>query len=149
MKKDRHSEIVDIILAMPVSTQEELLSILRSRGYTITQATVSRDIRALGLVKMTSAEGLSRYALPASGTQPKYLQRYHTILREAVYGAAPAGNLVVIRCYVGMANAAAAAFDALNFEHVVGTIAGDDTIFVAVDSPGHAVGLVEKLTALL
>jgi len=149
MKKNRHAELIEIIQSKQIQTQEELLQILRQRGFDVTQATVSRDIRALRLIKLTNSDGITRYSLPQTGTIPKEIRRYHTILKETIYGVAPAGNLVVIRCYVGMANAAAAAFDALNFENVVGTIAGDDTIFVAVNTQSNALDLQERLQQLL
>ena len=149
MKKSRHADLIEIIESQKIQTQEELLQLLRQRGYDVTQATVSRDIKALRLIKLTDSEGSTRYSLPHTGTVPKEIRRYHTILKETIYQVAPAGNLVVIRCYVGMANAAAAAFDALNFENVVGTIAGDDTIFVAINTPGNALDLQQKLEQLL
>lgn len=147
MKKNRLAEIIEIIKEIPVSTQDELLSLLKKRGYDITQATVSRDIKVLRLIKTTDSAGSSRYDLPV--VDAGQTEKFRTILRESVISVAVAGNIVVIRCYTGMANAAAAAVDSMELEHIVGTIAGDDTIFAAVDTVSEAHDLMKKLNALL
>jgi len=149
MKMTRLAAVSEIIKDTPVSTQEELLSLLRDRGYDVTQATVSRDIKALRLSKVTDASGRARYALPAQKASSDQLDKLRMIFKESVIGVATAGNIVVIKCYAGMGNAACAALDAMNLEHIVGTIAGDDTIFAAVDTVEYAFTLVGKLNQLL
>lgn len=147
-KVNRLIAITELIKDKPVSTQEELLHMLREQGFHVTQATVSRDIRELRLSKVTDSEGNTRYAMPSvSDTENE--GKFRTIFREAVISVATAGNIVVIKCYTGMGNAAGAALDWMDLEHIVGTIAGDDTIFCAVDSNESAQELLDKLNTLL
>ena len=149
MKIKRHADIIEIIKSSPVTTQEDLLLKLAERGYSVTQATVSRDIKELRLVKMQDSRGSTRYAVPTNATSAEQNEKFRTIFRESVIHVASAGNIVVIKCYNGMANAAAAALDSMNLRHVVGTIAGDDTIFAAVDTQHDANELVGLLNNLL
>lgn len=147
-KVNRLISITELIRDYPVSTQEELLSKLHDIGYHVTQATVSRDIRELRLSKVTDNNGTTRYTLP-SMSETENEDKFRTIFREAVITVATAGNIVVIKCYTGMGNAACAALDWMDMEHIVGTIAGDDTIFCAMDSADSAQDLVVTLTKLI
>lgn len=147
MKSARLREISRIINENVVCTQEDLLGLLRAAGIEVTQATVSRDIKELRLIKVTGSDGVQRYAAPDE--LPEFSDRFRTIFREAVISVATAGNLVVLRCHTGMGNAACAALDTMGLEHIVGTIAGDDTIFAAVDNPETALELARELSALL
>lgn len=148
MKGTRREAIIEIIHAQPVTTQDELLHLLEAQGYTVTQATVSRDIKSLRLSKVTGADGSTRYAMPAvAAGEP--LDKFRTIFRESVISVAVAGNIVVVKCYTGLGNAACAAIDAIGLDHVVGTIAGDDTIFAAVDTAEDAYKLRDSLNRLL
>ena len=138
MKVDRHSKIVELIGKYQIETQEELAEYLKKAGYHVTQATVSRDIKQLGLVKTATKNGGYRYAAAANegaGNESKL----KNIMRETILSAENAENIVVIKTYSGMANAAAAAVDALSGDSVVGSIAGDDTIFIVVRSDEKAV----------
>ena len=130
-----------------VSTQEELIELLRAGGFEVTQATVSRDIKELRLIKLTGADGRQHYASPSE--TPEFSDRFRTIFSQTVISVAAAGNLAVLRCHTGMGNAACAALDTMSFPHIVGTIAGDDTIFAAVDTPETALELVRELGTLL
>lgn len=126
-----------------VSTQEELLELLQRDGFDVTQATVSRDIKELRLIKTADASGVYRYKQLEDGqaAAPKFAG----IFADSVVSVVSAVNDVVVRCYAGMANAACAAIDSMEFPEVVGTLAGDDTIFIIAKSEQAAKSLVRKL----
>ena len=149
MKKDRLSAVRRIIAQQAVSTQEELIDLLREEGFAVTQATASRDINELGLVKVTDYSGKTRYAFPEKNTSGSSLRRYTTSVKEAVISAAPAGNLVVVKCHSGMGSAAGESLDVLINEHVVGTIAGDNTIFIAAETPQNALEIIEFIRGII
>ncbi len=129
MKKNRHEAILSLIQKEKLSTQEELMQRLNTLGYKVTQATVSRDIKALKLVKIPAEAGEYRYAASQSEAED-FSGKYYSILAHSVTGVDYAGNMVVVKCFAGMAQAACAAVDSLEIENIVGTLAGDDTIFV-------------------
>lgn len=133
MKTGRHDAILEIIASENIDTQEQLTEKLRERGFSVTQATVSRDIKQLRLVKRAISGGSYKYAV-SKNDDAQSNAKYRNIMRETVISVKPAGNLVVIKTYTGMANAAAAAIDAVAGSLVAGTIAGDDTIFVATEN---------------
>lgn len=143
MKKSRHSKIIEIIRHFDVGTQEELAQRLKAEGFSVTQATVSRDIRELQLSKMTTEGGGQKYVFPEQGGRME--SKYIYVLREAYISCEAAQNILVLKTASGMAMAAAAALDALNFPEIVGSIAGDDTIFVAVHTSEEAGILSEKI----
>lgn len=132
MKNERHQTIIALIEKYRIETQEELAKKLRQAGYDVTQATVSRDIRQLNLKKV-SVDGkkpcyaAGREEIPLSGA-------YERALKESLVRVDVAMNMLVLKTHPGMAMAVAAAVDALQFEEVVGTIAGDDTVMVAIRS---------------
>lgn len=129
MKKRRHELIIKAIEKKDIATQEELLLALREDGLDVTQATVSRDIKELGLVKSMGKNGKYRYSVPknAAGEAGR---TFHNIIAPSVLWVDFAMNTVVIKCYAGMAQAVCAAMDTMELNGVVGTLAGDDTIFV-------------------
>ncbi len=127
MKTKRLQLICDLIKKYSITTQEELLDYLKKSGFEVTQATVSRDIRELRLIKTLDKQGCYRYTL-SEDNSGKLEAKYRTIVRESVVSAGRANNIVMIKCYVGMGNAACAALDTMTFENIVGTLAGDDTI---------------------
>lgn len=152
MKKRRQQEIIDIIHQYEVETQEDLARYLNEAGYSVTQATVSRDIRELSLVKVPGVRVRQRYMTAAdaggggSGNGGDGLERrYAGVLQDGIVSMEQAGNLLVIRTAGGMAMAVAAAVDALRMDGIVGSIAGDDTIMCAVKTPD----LVERVMAQL
>ncbi len=146
MKKTRHDAILKSISQFPISTQEELLATLKRSGFNVTQATVSRDIKELGLVKALGKDGKYRYVAPKDELRDnKNLTR---IIAPSVKSVDYAMNTVVIRCFAGMAQAVCAAIDTLELENVVGTLAGDDTIFVLCRTKEDAKLLVERLNEL-
>ena len=125
----RHTAILRIISEQEIETQDDLIAKLKENGFDVTQATVSRDIKQLGLVKTTDGEGKYRYSAPhpsSSGSDSKF----KNILSEAIISSESAENMVVVKTYSGMANAAAAAIDALASDRILGSIAGDDTILI-------------------
>ena len=148
MKKDRHGEILKIISQHTVSTQEELLEKLKQAGYYSTQATVSRDIKELNLVKQMNKQGVYRYIESRSETE-EYLSKFNAIFAHSVISSDWAGNTTVIKCYTGMAQAACASFDSMHWEGLVGTIAGDDTIFALCRTPELAQELSNSIAKLL
>lgn len=148
MKKTRHEKIMEIIRESDIETQEELAGRLREAGFAVTQATVSRDIRELKLSKVASAGGGQRYAAMSRQDAPVD-DKYIRVLRDAFSGAATAQNLLVIKTVSGMAMAVAAALDAVSFPEIVGSIAGDDTIFVAAGSAEEARELMGKIHSLI
>lgn len=148
MKQKRHAKIFELIREHSIGTQDELQSLLKKSGFNITQATVSRDIKELRLSKTLDANGNYLYRIPHSslGSEDEKLT---SIFRQSVLSIASCGNLVVIKCLTGMGNAACAALDAMDMREIVGTIAGDDTIFTAVHGEDEAVALRDRLNAIL
>ncbi|MBQ9890081.1 MAG: arginine repressor [Firmicutes bacterium] len=133
MRYARHNKIIEIINSQEIDTQEKLADKLSEAGFKATQATVSRDIRELGLIKKAGKSGRSCYAQPPAESR-KEQDRLSKILRETVLDIRTAENIIVIRTLSGCANAAAEVIDNISPACVVGTLAGDNTIFVAVDS---------------
>ncbi|HBK02622.1 MAG TPA: arginine repressor [Clostridiales bacterium] len=145
-KNKRQQIVLDIISKTEVNTQEELLSILAEKGLAVTQATVSRDIKDLGLVKTTGLVKKYRYVLPDEARAGgKVAEQF----RHAVKNVLKAMNMVVIKTITGNGNAVAALIDNMNIEWIVGTIAGDDTVFAVAKSEDDADKIIAELTALL
>ena len=130
MKNLRQEAILKIIDEQAVLTQEMLVSILQKQGWNVTQATVSRDIKALGLRKASDGTE-ARYVKPSVGIppQPAKLQA-NSILNNGIIEVISAQNFVIVKCYAGMAGAVCAAIDGMHLQGVAGSIAGDDTIFI-------------------
>lgn len=148
MKKSRHEKIVELIEKEQIGTQEELARRLNEAGFLVTQATVSRDIRQLHLSKVSLPGGAQKYAL--LNNDDNYLQdKYIRVLKDGFVSIDVAGNLLVLKTVSGMAMAVAASVDAMKLEEVVGSIAGDDTIMVAVRTPEEAKLLMEKIKGLI
>ena len=146
MKSARHQAILDLIEKYPIDRQEDLLEHLRRAGFDVTQATVSRDIRELRLVKTATGEGGYRY-MPANGNGKvaHSPNRFETIFRESVLKVDYAGHMVLVKCFSGMANAACEVFDALKWKNVVGTLSGDDTFLIVARSERDAKTICTEL----
>lgn len=144
MKNKRHEAILEIIQQKNIATQEELQKELCARGFAVTQATVSRDIRRLRLMKQQVSGGRNIYVLP-SGKRDQENSRLIRVLKDSVRGVDSAQNILVIRTDAGMAMAAAAAIDNLTIAGILGCIAGDDTIMAVLQSPEAAEQACEKL----
>ena len=146
MKSARHQAILDLIEQHPIDKQEELLTYLRQAGYEVTQATVSRDIRELQLVKTAMGDGRYRYmAASGAGKVAHSPNRFEMIFRESVLKVDYAGHMVLVKCFSGMANAACEVFDAMSCADVVGTLSGDDTFLVIMRTEQAAGKICEEL----
>lgn len=148
MKAVRQKKILELIDKNEIGTQEELAELLCKNGFEVTQATVSRDIRELGLSKVPGTNGVQRYIL-ITHSQSDMGDKYIRVLKDGFIGIDMAQNILVIKTVAGMAMAVAAAIDALHFPEVVGCIAGDDTIFVAVRTVSETRTLMEKIRGMM
>jgi transcriptional regulator of arginine metabolism len=149
VKTSRHARIQEIIKTQNIETQEDLALALEQAGFHVTQATVSRDIKEMMLIKVPNAEGGYRYAYPrdlGNMLTPGRLQR---TLRDAVLDIKSGENIVVLRTMPGTAQGVAFAVDYAKWPEVLGTVAGDDTIFVAIDKTEHAQSFVERIQKLI
>ncbi len=147
-KKTRLARILEIIQEREIGTQEDLAAALRDEGFDVTQATVSRDIRELRLQKSRSQSGGQRY-VPASDDAGLLVDKYSRVMKDGLVSMDQAQNILVIKTVSGMAMAVAAALDHLHFSEIVGCIAGDDTIMVAVRTAEETTRLMEKIRELL
>lgn len=147
MKIERQSKIIDLITRNDIETQEELVRLLNDSGFDVTQATISRDIRDLKLTKANDGSGKQKYIVMPT-KQNNLNDKYIRIFRNGYNGLDRAQNIIVVKTLTGMAMAVAAAIDAMGFDEIVGTIAGDDTIFCAVRSEDDAIHLMEGLNKL-
>lgn len=148
MKVARHEKIIELIHQYDIDTQEELAARLNEAGFKVTQATVSRDIRALKMTKVAGKDGKSHYAI-LQDTHPVLGDKYTRVLKDALISMDVGQNIVVIKTVPGMAMGVAAALDALKWPEILGSIAGDDTIMCAAKSSEQAMGVVEKLQSIL
>ncbi len=148
MKNRRHAKILDIINNNPVYTQEELLNLLKSEGFSVTQATVSRDIKELRLLKTLSTDGKYRYTSAAKNAFD-VKSNFQSLFKSSVTSVDFAENMIVIKTLSGMAQAICTSLDNMEFVNVLGTIAGDDTIFIVCKNGSSATSLVSDLKKLL
>ncbi len=149
MKESRQQAILEIIAEREMETQEQLLTALRARGFRCTQATISRDIKELQLVKELSGAGSYRYAVSDRRGKGEHDERLRNIFREGVISAAAAQNLVVLKTMPGLANAAAAALDRMEMEGMVGTLAGDDTALLIMQTAQDAEAFCSEIRGML
>ena len=147
MKSSRQDEILRIIREKDVETQEELAEELRKNGYKVTQATVSRDIRELRLLKVAANGGGFKYARPERH-ETAVSDRLTRILNDSLVNVDFSGNMIVVKTLSGSANVAAEALDNLGWEEILGTIAGDNTIFVVVRDETEAADISERIRNL-
>jgi transcriptional regulator of arginine metabolism len=143
LKSKRQSKILEIIESHCIETQEELAEFLRKEGFRTTQATISRDIRELNLIKVSYNEaGRQKYSIADEGE--KIPERLLSVFKDGIISVNYAGNIVVIKTFSGMGMVVATALDAMDNSDVLGTIAGDDTIFAVLKSEYDAVKVIEK-----
>lgn len=148
MKAQRHIKIREIIANTAVETQDDLVRELKNAGYNVTQATVSRDIKELHLVKVPTDSGFYKYSLPADHRfNPQ--QKLKRILQESFVSIEHSENLIVIKTLPGNANALASVLDCLHWEQVLGTLAGDDTILVICREKDKVSETVQQFTDML
>ena len=149
MKNQRQAKILEIISERSIETQEDLLLALQENGFSSTQATISRDIKELRIVKELDASGSYRYSASKQEFRSTFSNRLNTIFRECVTGYDYAQNIVVINTLPGLASAACSALDGMKMPQVVGTIAGDDTCFILMRDTPLAIEFCEEIRKLL
>lgn len=148
MKTGRQSKMIEIIQKNDVETQEELSELLEKEGYSVTQATVSRDIRELKLTKVQGQNGKQKYVI-LNDSSEELSQKYARILRDGFVSMDMAQNILVIKTVAGMANAVCAALDSMQLQEVVGSIAGDDTIMCAIRTVDDTIALMKKIRKIV
>ncbi|MBF8982672.1 arginine repressor [Lutibacter sp. B2] len=148
MKYSRHAKILEIIENNEIETQEELAEMLKKNNIKVTQATVSRDIKELRLIKVLSKNGTYKYAA-IKQQENTASERLVKVFKNAILSIDHAGNIVVLRTLTGAGNAACAAIDALGIKNIVGTIAGDDTIFILARTENDINEIVNKFEELI
>ncbi len=147
MKKNRHRQLMRLISEQEIKTQQQLTELLRAQGFAVTQATVSRDINELGLVKTNAQSGGCKYAVSAIG-EIENASEHLDIFSRAVISIDTALNQIVIRTYAGMAQAVAASIDKLMADEILGSIAGDDTVLLILRSIDDAERILKKLARM-
>ena len=148
MKSERHAMILNLIETTNVETQEELADMLKQRGICVTQATVSRDIKELRLIKVLAENGGYNYAT-VDKAEAGMKERFVRIFGDSVVGINTSANLVIVKTLSGSANAAAEAVDSMHWNDIVGTMAGDNTIFIAARDEKAVPDIVKRLSAMI
>ena len=148
-KKERQKKILELVEEREISTQEELSEALKKEGYDVTQATVSRDVSELKIGKVSTEDGRVKYSSAIKGDDRPLSAKYARVLRDGFMSMDKAQSILVIKTVSGMAMAVAAAIDAMNMKEIVGSIAGDDTIMVAIRTTEETKIVMDKLRALL
>lgn len=149
MKTQRQAKILEIVMTRDVETQEQLLQELQDAGFYSTQATISRDIKELRIVKELTSFGTYRYTTSSKEVTGTFSSRLNTIFRECVTGYDYAQNMVVIHTLPGLASAAGSAVDAMNMSFVLGTLAGDDTVMIVMRDTNAAAAFCSEIKNLL
>lgn len=149
MKTKRQAKILEIVSNRDVETQEQLLQELQDAGFYCTQATVSRDIRELRIVKELTGTGVYRYTTSTKEVKGTFSSRLNNIFRECVTGIDYAQNLVVLHTLPGLASAAGSAVDAMDMSFVLGTLAGDDTVMIVMKDTAAAAAFCGEIKKLL
>ncbi len=149
LKQKRQEKILEIISKNDVDTQSRLMELLKEGGFSATQATLSRDIRELRLIKVMTDTGIYKYDVPTQEKVSELSTKFRAIFSEAVVSIDYAFHIVVLKCHTGMANAACAALDNMKIRDVVGSIAGDDTVFILLRSEQQALKLVSEIRQII
>ncbi len=149
MKNDRQAKILEIITSENIETQEQLLDRLQARGITSTQATISRDIKQLHLIKEPMGQGIYKYAVSGNRTKLNFAEKLRTIFRESITSIDSAQNIVVLKTMPGLASAACAAMDGMDFSFMVGSLAGDDTAFIVMKDTESAIEFCKEIREML
>lgn len=148
LKIARHAKILELIENKDIETQDELAQLLRDCGFNVTQATVSRDIREMKLTKISTKNGKQKYSIINSGNL-KASERLTRVFKEAVINIDYAQNIIVIKTLEGMGMAVGVALDNMQNNEILGTIAGDDTVFCVIRSNNQAISIMEKLYKII
>ena len=149
MKSQRQAKIIEIISTQNVETQEQLLTLLQECGFRCTQATISRDIKEMRIVKELTSLGAYRYTTSGGELEGSFTSKLNTIFRECVVSYDYAQNIIVIRTLPGLASAAGSAIDAMNLNSVVGSLAGDDTVIVIMRDSNAAAAFCGEIRNLI
>lgn len=149
MKNCRQTMILEIISQENIETQEQLLRRLQERGITSTQATISRDIKQMHLIKEPVGQGVYKYAVSGNRTKLNFAEKLRTIFRESITNIAYAQNIVVLKTMPGLASAACSALDNMDIAYMVGSLAGDDTAFLLMQDTESAAAFCEELKEML
>lgn len=148
MRYARQKKILELIAVHEVETQENLLALLKSNDFDVTQATVSRDIRELQLVKVLASSGKYKYALPNS-YNGSISDRFIKIFKETILSVKSSGNIVLVKTLSGCGPAAGEAIDSLNIDFTIGSVAGDNTVMLITDDPSNTQKVVDRFQELL
>ncbi len=148
MKSKRHSAILKLIASENIETQEDLASLLSEQGYKVTQATVSRDIKELRLIKVQTGEGRYKYAT-VERAESDLQDRFISMFSSCVISISSSGNLIVIKTMPGSASVAAEAIDSMRWNEIAGSIAGDNTIFVAIKDGRSVADVARKFQKMM
>jgi len=148
MKTWRQKKILEIIKENDIGTQEDLVVALRGAGFTVTQATVSRDIKEMGLIKVPGNSGISHYAVAGEQVNPRNEDRIKRFFRDSVITLDNSENLIIIKTMPGEAQGVASAIDNCDWHEVIGTVAGDDTILVVIKPKKMTLTVMKKFAAL-
>lgn len=149
MKNERQSMILKIISEEDIETQEQLLARLQERGIVSTQATISRDIKQLHLIKEPIGRGVYKYAVSGNRTRLNFAEKLRTIFRESITSIESAQNIVVVKTMPGLASAACAALDDMDIAYMVGSLAGDDTVFLVMKDTESAAVFCQEIREML
>ena len=149
MKNERQSKILEIIESEPIDTQEQLQQRLQAQGIACTQATISRDIKQLHLVKEPMGQGRYRYAVSVQRSRLNVADKLRTIFRESIVNVDFAQNIVVVKTMAGLGNAAGAALDSMNIPTMVGSLAGDDTALLVMRDAESARNFCEEVHEMI
>ena len=149
MKNDRQAMILEIISQENIETQEQLLARLRERGIASTQATISRDIKQLHLIKEPVGRGVYKYAVSGNRTRLNVAEKLRTIFRESITSMESAQNIVVVKTMPGLASAACSALDHMEIAYMVGSLAGDDTALLVMKDAESAEAFCEEIKKIL
>ena len=149
MKNNRQSMILEIISQENIETQEQLLARLQERGISSTQATISRDIKQMHLIKEPVGQGVYKYAVSGNRTKLNFAEKLRTIFRESITSIDFAQNIVVLKTMPGLASAACSALDNMNIAYMVGSLAGDDTAFLLMKDTESAAAFCEEIKEML
>ena len=149
MKNNRQSMILEIISQENIETQEQLLGRLQERGISSTQATISRDIKQMHLIKEPVGQGVYKYAVSGNRTKLNFAEKLRTIFRESITSIAYAQNIVVLKTMPGLASAACSALDNMDIAYMVGSLAGDDTVMIVMRDTESAAAFVAEVKEML
>ena len=149
MRYSRQDKILELIKNNEIETQETLAEMLAENGFPVTQATISRDIKELQLIKALTPEGKYKYTIPTSSNTAVHAGRFEKIFKNTVTEIKYSGNIIVLKTLSGCANAACEAVDSLNPEGGIGSLAGDNTVFLVSDSPKRAPQIAAMLHSIL